>query len=495
MFNIKTVKKWHLLIVWPALISVLIYALSALTHPLMAWTGPQAEKRFPPKLNIDHDIQLNTQSIVLNGNLDKAKVAKFVPYKNDVLFQVTENESDARRYFSIINNQEVFNHDEDQAIWLAQYYLGRSPSIDSVIFKTKFDQEYPEVNRLLPVYKINFSTEDNLSVYIHTETLALAGISNDWKRTLRFIFQNFHSFDWLNDYEGIRLILITIVVSIISLMALTGLGFLVLLRRKSRVTQTSRRWHRRLAYTVTLPLLLFSISGIYHLLYSSLANQEYGMRLTQNLHLKNWSNISLKKGFKDLAINQVSLVNIVDNSGAGMSSYRVGGQIQTKNQADESSMAKINLYSTQKREARFKGIPRESAAFYLDNKGDLLQQYSDANLVRFQSEKYLNSQELSLDLVTHFGPTYDFRNKRLPVWEIDSPNGHKIFIDPVTHILVDQSHTLGRAERYSFSFLHKWNLLTPLIGRFNRDVLIVVTLLLTIILSGFGYLAYRNRTV
>jgi hypothetical protein len=486
MLNIKFIKKWHLLVMWPALIAVVIYTLSALSHPLMAWTGPQAQKRFPPKMALQNGITLNTASIVNNHQLKNAKIAKFIPYKDQILFQVTEHEQEPRRYFSLNNSSELLNHDSEQAIWLAHYYLGETPAVKNIEFKTQFDNEYSPINRLLPVYKINFDTQDNLSVFIHTETMALAGINNDWKRTLRFVFKNFHSFDWLNDYEFARLALITVLVSIITIMALTGLGFIFLIRRKSKLQQSSRRWHRRLAYVVTLPLILFSVSGIYHLLYSSIASDEYGARLTQSLDLKSWENITLEKDFENLIIQQINLVSIPVKNDSKMepdtniASYRVSGRSkQTSN--------------TNTREQRFKGMAKESKSFYLDGNHQYLDEYNDKKLVQLQSEKLLNSQDLHMQLVTHFGPDYDFRNKRLPVWKISDTQGNLIFIDPATHILVDQSDLTARLERYSFGFLHKWNMITPITGRFKRDILIVITLVMTLVLSIFGYLIYRRR--
>ena len=481
MLNLKIIKKWHLLIMWPALIAVVIYALSALTHPLMAWTGPQAEKRFPPKLNVQGEINLNIQDIVKTNQLEHAKIAKFIPYKNETVLQITQEERQERRYFSLSSHAEIPYHDSEQAIWLANYYLGKTLAIKNIEFKTQFDQAYPAVNRLLPVYKINYDTQDNLSVFIHTETQALAGINNDWKRTLKFIFQNLHSFDWLNEYEKIRVLLIATLVSIITIMALTGLGFILLIKRKSKLTHNSRRWHRRLAYVVTLPLILFSISGIYHLLYSSLATQEYGTRLTQTLNLKEWSNLSLENNFQHLEINHISLVNIVGASNNNIASYRVSG----RNKQDNN----INT-----REKRFKGMTNESSSFYIDESNTVLTQYTDKNLIRLQSQALLGSQNLTLNLITHFGPDYDFRNKRLPVWEVSDTQGNLIFIDPVTHILVDQSDMTARLEGYSFSFLHKWNMFTPITGRFYRDVLIIITLIMTLALSAFGFLMHRNKT-
>ena len=67
-------------------------------------------------------------------------------------------------------------------------------------------------------------------------------------------------------------------------------------------------------------------------------------------------------------------------------------------------------------------------------------------------------------LVTRFGPGYDFRNKRLPVWQLDygEPVNGTLFVDTTTGVLADRVMDAQKIERFSFSFIHKWNFLFPL---------------------------------
>jgi len=91
-------------------------------------------------------------------------------------------------------------------------------------------------------------------------------------------------------------------------------------------------------------------------------------------------------------------------------------------------------------------------------------------------------------LIKRFGLHYDFRNKRLPIWQLtfDSELGDMVFIDPATGILVDRLVDTDRYEGYSFSFLHKWNFLTPFIGREVRDIVMAIMLLLIMLFVGLG---------
>lgn len=487
--KIQSIKKWHVFLVWPALIACAIYLVSAFTHPLMAWTGPQAKVMFPPSLTLEGSKFKNIAPLLAANQIPDAKMVKLVPYKQDVLLQVTESKLTPRRYFSLDSGTELLQHDETQAVWLAEHYLKANHPVNNIELKTEFDTSYPAVNRLLPVYKINFDTEDNLSVYIHTETQALAGIENDWKRSLRFIFQTFHSFNWLDDYEPIRLLLISILVSALLAMSVTGLFFLIKLKRKKGILDIRRRWHRRLGWLVVVPLFMFSLSGVYHLWQSSLATPVSGMQLTQAIKLKDWPNSSSLSLPKNLKINQVSLVQITnDNNHTLKHLYRLSvSPIQTI----EDQTKNVNT-----REKRFNGQKKEMSALYLDaNTGEILGNL-DKPLIQQQAKVVLGeveSTDLPMKLITHFGLGYDFRNKRLPVWRVEGTNGQQVFIDPITHILVDKNNTLSRLEGYSFSFLHKWNMLTPLTGRFNRDMLILTVLGLIFVLTGFGLALYLYK--
>ncbi|CAM5223992.1 hypothetical protein [Alishewanella longhuensis] len=71
-------------------------------------------------------------------------------------------------------------------------------------------------------------------------------------------------------------------------------------------------------------------------------------------------------------------------------------------------------------------------------------------------------------LISRLAQIYDFRNKRLPVWQLDYASG-RVFVDTLTGQLIEQQHSSSKWERYSFSFIHKWGILQPLLGRDGRD--------------------------
>lgn len=486
--NIKNVKKWHLFLLWPSLLAMSIYVISAFTHPLMAWTGPQAKVMFPPSLQANYDDLNAIESIIKSQKLTQAKVAKLVPSDQGNVLQITQDEKNARRYFSLKTGLELNDQDRQQAIWLARHYTGNKSDIRSVEFKQDFDGEYSWVNRLLPVYKVNFNTPDNLSVFIHTETLAMASISNDWKRSLSFIFRNFHSLDWLNDYEALRLIIISLLMVCIAMMLITGFLFLIKINRKKAVADGYRRWHRYLAWAALVPLTFFTLSGFYHLLQSSMATPVFGMKLTQDIPLNNWMGNKFETNLA-LQNHQLNQISLLTHPITQAPLYRLSVAADTNNE------------NTRKK--RFDGAAYEKSAIYLDAKTKAPMGNLDIEFAKHQARQLLGlsaKQTLNSKLITHFGMGYDFRNKRLPVWQLESEKQDtaltqvdRVYIDPVTHILVDKSNGLTRLEGYSFSFLHKWNMLNPLMGRFNRDLLIMTALGIMMSLTMAGLLVHLKR--
>ena len=143
------------------------------------------------------------------------------------------------------------------------------------------------------------------------------------------------------------------------------------------------------------------------------------------------------------------------------------------------------------RNARFDGQATEKGALYYSVTTGKKIDTNDRDVA-----VEIATQQLQLDksalrnatLIKRFGLHYDFRNKRLPVWqlEFDSELGDLVFIDPATGILVDRLVDNDRYEGYSFSFLHKWNFLAPFIGREVRDIMMAIVLLLIILFVGLG---------
>ncbi len=454
----------------------------------MSWFGPQSVNFFPPRMVFSPDSipalsAWGTQPEVLGG----AKVIKVVAGESGPLLQITRDENHPREYFDLSASSVLENQDVMQAQWLASYYTGLyKEDIVETYFQTEFSEAYPPVNRLIPVYRVTFNDKAQTRAYIYTETGALASLSNTFKNNVQWLFQNLHTFRWLDRFEFGRVIII--VLWMLTLAATAVVGFALVLALKLRkINDSNRRYHRWLAYVLWLPLLGWSSSGFYHLLQSSLVAAPMGIRLGNPVPISDSLSIN-GEGLSTLSqysINDLSLVFYENDHPYWRASVSPRQSVKTVS-----------------RTQRYGGKPTENQSVYIPisdsgNEPSL----DDQRFVVGLAKRYADVDEKDIgavSLVTRFGPNYDFRNKRLPVWkvEINDGSGTWMFIDPRTGILVDQSRTIDRAERWSFSLLHKWNYLTPFLGRQLRDAVMVITLVFIVLMSGFGavLLVKRRKT-
>ena len=322
-----------------------------------------------------------------------------------------------------------------------------------------------------------------MQAFVYTETGALASLSNPFKRRMQWLFQHLHTLKWLDSLESGRLIVASLFM--FCLMGSAVVGFMLIVSLRSRIIRDGkRRNHRRLGYILWLPLLAWSASGFYHLWQMSLVESDYGIGLDQpfsGLNSENLNTHSLQQ-LNNQSINSLSLLR-----GPDLRLYWRASVAQSAN--------KMRV----DREQRFVGKPSEYKALYLP--ASFVGQaatLTDAQVARSMAQRFsgLNASQLSMpEPVRRFGPEYDFRNKRLPVWKIalDDSAATTLFVDTATGILVDRNTRVDRVERWSFSVLHKWSPLTGVTGRKLRDGLMVGTVILLLLISTLGLLLLAKR--
>lgn len=458
----------------------IIMGISGITHPIMTWIGPKPAQYYPPKMALKVESLKSIPLILKKNNISKPTIIKIVPFEESNLLQVTEKKSNIRRYFDLTTYSEIQGQDKIQAIWLARYYTGISTPIRNIKLQTEFDTAYPKINRLLPVYKITFDTPNNPVTYIYTETNALAYLTNDLKINFQKIFIHLHTLKWLDEIEWLRIIIIGIGVFLILGLGISGIGILIRKRKCVGHLFSIRRLHRFLGYFVSISLLFFAISGGYHLIYSNLKQPIFGMKQSEPLLLDPnhfSSDFSWLTPYKSKPANSVSIVRGPKKEYY----YRIG-------------------FSPKKRTHKnnFDGIPSEKNVIYTAISGHLNKKLSDLEMAQHLAKSFTskNTEFGSITKIDRFGPFYDFRNKRLPVYRVETNSKDKrsLYIDTISCLLVDQIDRSGRWERFSFSFFHKWNFLRGPLGRNGRDIVMVIFVLSGIFLSILGFLLmWRNK--
>ena len=546
----------HQRLLWWGAACVLIWTLSGLTHPLMSWFGPKQANYRPPALSLTVSEEILTpdslslahlQSIahlMVASQKENVSIAKVVPSQQGAMLQLTYNQEQPREYLpltalvsespildkhTIATNAVLPQYDQQQAKWLASYYTGRkTDEVEEIEFITEFSGAYPWVNRLLPVYKVRFSGDDQLTAFIHTETSQLASLTNNTRLQLQTLFRTLHTFDFLDEQDNLRVAAVFTAMLILVSVSISGFGLVLLLKRR-KIKTPDRRWHRRLGYVIWLPLLAWSISGGYHLIQSAYVDAPSGLRLNDTFNFEGFTVLNqddLENGNSLTSFN-TTLLNHSELEGKSIlaaSLLNIDQQLILRlsiTDKREQSKGPAGPHAHHQQQVKkFKGNPAEKSSLYLDALTLMPTKITDKHRAIALAEQFraihgqtiheLDTHELdnhgmnnhetenhelnsldeiaSVQMIHRFGPNYDFRNKRLPVWQVTMKDEHgtQLFVDPATAILVDQSQTIDRAERWSFSMLHKWNFLVPLTGRFKRDIVIVVTLSLLTIITLLG---------
>lgn len=475
--------RWHRGLSWLGGITLLLFAVSGISHTVMTWTGPRAVTFFPPKTTVQAHHVRRIPAILQHHSIDRAMVVKIVPSDTGALLQVTTSDQSPRRYFNLVSGEEMPSHDAVQAVWLARYYTGLThASVESIAFQTQFDGTYPWVNRLLPVYRVTFDTPDKLTAFIYTELGALASLTNTNKNRLKTLFQALHTWHWLDGFAHARVVLMLILLGSLIGMAITGVA--MVMRMANRTMPRVRTWHRWISIIIWFPILAFSASGTYHLLQHAYSTHPLGVRLVHPMVLTRdrWGHdVTWLNQYEAVQVNGISLVEHNNRL-----LYRLSAPHPRSDQAVS-------------RQRRYDGTPIEASAQYVDALQGRLTTLTDADVAQSLVQRYMgisSADGIETTRVTRFGATYDFRNKRLPVWQVTLNNSDNtmVFVDPATGILVDQNTARDRYERYAFSMLHKWHFLQSWLGRMGRDIVIMGVLLMAMVATGLGYaLLFKNK--
>lgn len=319
----------------------------------------------------------------------------------------------------------------------------------------------------MPVYKVQLG---ELTAYIHTESQSLASLSNSYKDSLQLVFRTLHSWNWLNAVPELRLAVMSLL--LVSVLVLVFTGSYLLWSLPSKIKRRGLRlWHYLLAWVLFIPLACYAITGFYHLLHNSQKDQLIGLELPPPSLLPDFSTATVQ--WPDLAQN---------------TAVRQLTLVQGPEQTWYWRVATTEELRTE-RELRFQGQAAEQQVIYLPLQPEKSKQkLDDSNYAAFLAGLYApNWQADTLQQVRHFDMNYDFRNKRLPVWQLQTAEGDLLFVDTSTGQRVEQLRQSDQLERASFSLLHKWNLLMPLTGRFYRDLFVELLMLLIMGLAATGF--------
>lgn len=489
--------KWHRKLAWIAGLFAIGWALTGILHPILVWTSPVAAARMPPVAPLDLTGARPLAGILADQGVDSVAEARAVTLDNRTLYQIRTGDSPIRRYFDPITGSELAGGDQMRAVSLARHYLGDTASmVQEARLITQFDNEYPPVNRLLPVWRVELARDDGLVAYVDTGGGRLGAISDARKRLFQATFRAVHTLSFVPAEAGpVRVILIVALIGSILAATLLGIALLVLIRRRNRAPG-ARHWHRVLGYATAIPALAFTISGLWHVLHgrdgaSDAAPNVATQVLTASMLTTDlaglWANVrpdDAPTGLSFLADPDGGLLlRLVPPKAAPTPAPAVADE-----HAHHDHGAEAAPTPHQARLALFQGIATGGAGLLLDA-GTLEPVPGNEATAARRLAITLTGADIAPDaditLVTRFGPDYGFANKRLPVWRVDLAHNRALFVDLADATIAGTIDPADRRALWVFDIFHKGGFMDDL-GSVPRDIILMIAASLIAAMAGIG---------
>ncbi|MBD1366232.1 PepSY domain-containing protein [Mucilaginibacter sp. ZT4R22] len=472
--------KWHRILGLTALVPVIFWTLSGLSHPFMSnWFRPAiAQEVFKPLPQSEMKPGISVQEVLIKNGITEFRNFGLISLEGQTFYQVLGKDSIVN-YYSATNGELLKDGDQTYAKYLARYFTQDTVSrIKSLTLQKSFDGHYQPINHLLPVWKISFDRPDGMDVYIETTQSRMGTFNNNTRKAMLVFFEQLHTWQFLAAIGGeqFRLIVLLIIVSIMFFSLLSGLTVYGFSWKKFKTASQNRkqagrkdtrfvhRFHRQIGLIVSFVMLTFIISGAFHIIVKLRNIGPDEKKYSQMINTKDVTLSNLKLPLADSTILKTGIVNFY-----GKTWYQI-----STNKKDVLYFDVANgqeLADGDKRYAAFlTGFYREAPSGIKQAKG-----------------------KLKISQIRQFDNEYGFINKRLPVQKVEYPNNENWYVETTTSQLAEKVTGIDRTEGFSFIFLHKYFGMSWA-GKNIRDVASMLAALGVLVVSLFGFAAFiKNK--
>jgi hypothetical protein len=467
---------------------VLMWALTGVLHPIMSATQPQPAKRMPPPQQLSLASAMPLPAVLRQHNIHTVQEVQAIQLSPSVFaYRVKTTDSPIGQYFDSQTGRLIAQGEQQDAERLAVWYSGKPvTAIQSSQIITTFSDDYPNVNRLLPVWQVQF--EDGLRAYVDPSQSRLATLSNDRKMWMARIFRLGHTWTWGQTGWTGQHVLMKIALS--ATMLLTVLGVFLFFRIRNRhnhrlAKQPTRRFHRRLGLGLSVVIMLWLFSGLYHIWHEDrhidIPVAQFDL---QNLTDQAWS-VAVAQPIKRLSLAPIARTASTAQ-GAWLTQAMGGVGLQG------------SMTAAKEHDHQANHTPAKQPQFQLVNAttAQVIQPFEQAKqLAAFYTDLPV-SQLGEVSWVTAFGGEYGFINKRLPVLKVQThqEDGLRVYIEPTSGVMASQVNDDDALEGFSFAYLHKWTWLP--VPKGVRDSMMAVTagMIVVLVLLGFRVWWIRRRS-
>jgi len=184
---------------------VLLWSLTGVLHPMMSATQPQPVKRMPPSQQLDLTHALAAADVLKQHQIAQFSALQVIELETQqIAYRILQPNQKIAEYYDSQTGQSLTNAEQQDAERLARWYTGLSQQeIVSSQIITAFSDDYPSVNRLLPVWRVDF--QNGLRAYVDPSQARLVTLSNDQKMWMAKIFRLGHTWTWGDQAPQVKL--------------------------------------------------------------------------------------------------------------------------------------------------------------------------------------------------------------------------------------------------------------------------------------------------
>lgn len=453
--RIRVLHRWAGLV---ACAGLLMWSLSGALHPVMTRLQPPAATRATPAHAAQLDLAIAPAAAMARAGVDFVDTLRVVSWPRGSFYQLTLPGRSDLQYLDVNTAQVLDNGDVVYAQYLARHFLGDTASAVTAVERvTRFDGEYSEVNRLLPVYRVRFARDDGMRVYVDTASSRLATLTDDRKAVLSRLFTSLHTWKFLSSQPRLRFALMATLVAAILLAGVLGVWVFVRGPGPRHPNLALHRWHRRMGIGVAVTTLCLGASGGHHLL------REIG-RDPPETQLRD-------VGHAAAAFPKPpgTFLKILDRGGVqDITAVRIEGEAVYRITYMPTEVAATHPHpgghAGHAAAGHARG-PTTAQAWVRARDGAELQDGARRHALSLV-RKFAGVAPGAVTAISeqkHFDGEYGFVFKRLPVMRVDYavPGQPRDYLDLRTSTLAARLDSNDALEAWTFDYLHKFEWITP----------------------------------
>ncbi|WP_126454538.1 PepSY domain-containing protein [Sulfuriflexus mobilis] len=478
----KSLYKWHKWIGLVICVPVILWALSGLLHPTLRLTKPvlATHKLIQQPFAVEAIVS-EPAAIMARYGIKQVSNARVITMHGKHYYRVSLADGNIS-YFDMQSGSRLIDGELRYAEYLARYYLGdQHTAISSIVAVKQFSEEYAPINRFLPVWQVSFQRDDELRLYIDTESSRLAAAVDNLRAELLWWFGTLHNWSFLDKGSLTRISLFMVAMLAMFIIGLTGLllyGLRYQCMKKISSEQTSTGvayFHRTVGLLISLSTLMFSFSGGMHVWHKLSPDERHTHYIEDSFAVGDLV-IGLKQAlFASSQHGPVKAVSMVRISNEPY--YRL-------------------VHATAQRDG-VRHAGRGSAVSYVHGQSGALLADADSLYAQQLASRISgrhSHQISSVQAVTRFNAEYGFIDRRLPVVEVQFKAGDKpsYYVDLATGRLAAMVDDSRRFEQFTFRMFHKWRFADGL-GKNGRDAIIALFTMLNVIVIILGVVLFISR--